>query len=1338
MSPGVFPFFNAELELELPEMVFSPSLNKDVHGGFYDLVESLISDIYKKASIMQRVSGEESYQAIMESHDDLNVIRNDIMNRVVSVMDAATQFSHSFNTYSSLWVDDRQEFLRQFLTYGHILTQEEIEAHGADGVPESPPELDQFKEQIDSYENLYDQVMKIENTERFDDWFRISLKSFKQSLLNIIKKWSLMFKEHLIRHVETSLSGLQEFIKETDVGLTKEVTEGDFEGLVDVITHINGVKERQTTTDNMFEPLKLTIELLKSYDHEMSEEVYKQLNDLPEKWNNTKKTMVTVKQEVAPIQAVEVADIRRKCTSFDVRQHEHRELFRKLPIFNFDAQNPYIGINEAHKEMKEMEEVMNELKENATLFEVNIPDYKQLKASRKDVVLVKEVWDLNNVVLGSMQDWKGTLWSEINIENMENDTKRFAKDIRTIDKEARSWDVFSGLETEVKNMITSLRVVAELQNSSIRDRHWHQLMNATGVRFTMNEETTLEDLLRLNLHEHEDTVKEIVDKSVKEMGMEKMLKELETTWSTMEFEHDEHTRTGTCMLRSSEELIETLEDNQVQLQNLMTSKYIAHFLDEVSGWQKKLSTTDSVMTIWFEIQRAWSHLESIFIGSEDIRRQLPEDSARFDTIDTDFKAIMANAKDIPNVVQVTNQSGLFEQFEDLQGRLTLCEKSLAEYLETKRLAFPRFYFVAQADLLDILSNGNNPKIIATHLSKLFDNTTDLKFKGEEKVAIGMFSSEREYVDFEEDCNCDGQVEVWLNRVMDSMRAAIRHYLSDAVVTYEEKPREKWLFDYCAQVALTTTQIWWTTEVGIAFSRLEEGYENAMKDYSKKQIQQLNNLITLLLGDLSKGDRQKIMTICTLDVHSRDIVLKMISEKTETASAFLWCAQLRARWSDLDNHAYINICDAQFKYSYEYLGNTPRLVVTPLTDRCYITLTQSLHLIMGGAPAGPAGTGKTETTKDLGRALGIMVYVFNCSEQMDYKSVGNIYKGLAQTGAWGCFDEFNRISVEVLSVVAVQVKSIQDAIKDKKKRFVFEGTEIDLVPTVGIFITMNPGYAGRTELPENLKALFRPCAMVVPDFELIAENMLLAEGFLDAKYLAKKFITLYTLCKELLSKQDHYDWGLRAIKSVLVVAGSLKRGDRGRPEDQVLMRALRDFNVPKIVTDDMQIFLGLIGDLFPALDVPRKRVPELESAVKQAVLDLKLQPEEGFCLKVVQLEELLNVRWSVFVIGNAGTGKSQILKSLQRTYTNMKRRPVCTDLNPKAVTNDELFGVINPATREWKDGLFRSVIKNHKKIRIFEKKTIFENDFFSGNLEKFYHARSFKHYSRWSKMDLIGW
>ena len=288
-------------------------------------------------------------------------------------------------------------------------------------------------------------------------------------------------------------------------------------------------------------------------------------------------------------------------------------------------------------------------------------------------------------------------------------------------------------------------------------------------------------------------------------------------------------------------------------------------------------------------------------------------------------------------------------------------------------------------------------------------------------------------------------------------------------------------------------------------------------------------------------------------------------------------------------------------------------------------------------------------------------------------------------------------MEVLSVIAVQVKSIQDAIKEEKKRFDFMGEDIPLNPTVGIFITMNPGYAGRAELPENLKALFRPCAMVVPDLGLICEIMLVAEGFLEARTLSRKFITLYTLCKELLSKQDHYDWGLRAIKSVLVVAGALKRSDPERPEDQVLMRALRDFNLPKIVSDDNPVFLGLISDLFPSLDVPRKRELEFEKAVKHAACDLKLQPEESFVLKVVQLDELLFVRHSVFVVGFAGTGKSQIWKTLFRTYQNLKKKATVSDLNPKAVTNDELYGIINPATREWKDGLFSVIMRDQANI-----------------------------------------
>jgi dynein heavy chain len=141
----------------------------------------------------------------------------------------------------------------------------------------------------------------------------------------------------------------------------------------------------------------------------------------------------------------------------------------------------------------------------------------------------------------------------------------------------------------------------------------------------------------LNLHKCEDDVKNIVDKSVKEMNMEKSLKEFAEIWNTMQFEYLPHNRTQYNLLKVREELIEILEDNQVQLQNMLNSKFVGHFYDEVANWQTKLNTADRVINIWLEVQRTWVYLEAIFIGSDDIRIQLPEDTRRFETLDKEFK-----------------------------------------------------------------------------------------------------------------------------------------------------------------------------------------------------------------------------------------------------------------------------------------------------------------------------------------------------------------------------------------------------------------------------------------------------------------------------------------------------------------------------------------------------------------------------------------------------------------------------------------------------------------------------------------------------------------------------
>ncbi|KAF4683419.1 Cytoplasmic dynein 2 heavy chain 1 [Perkinsus olseni] len=337
------------------------------------------------------------------------------------------------------------------------------------------------------------------------------------------------------------------------------------------------------------------------------------------------------------------------------------------------------------------------------------------------------------------------------------------------------------------------------------------------------------------------------------------------------------------------------------------------------------------------------------------------------------------------------------------------------------------------------------------------------------------------------------------------------------------------------------------------------------------------------------------------------------------------------------------------------GNSSKLVHTPLTDKCYMTLMHGLHLGYGGNPYGPAGTGKTESVKALGSWLGRQVLVFNCDEGIDYKSMTRIFVGLVRCGAWGCFDEFNRLLEEQMSAISQQIEVIQSAIKGK-------------LPTVDLLGII---------------------AMSVPDNELIAEVILFSEGFRSAKLLSGRIVSLFLLSSQLLSAEQHYDWGLRALKSVLMLAGQLLQREGAalgnEQESKILVMAARLSILAKLSKEDTTRFASLLEDIFPGVEAAEVDHGAIEVCVKDTLRENQMCVEEMQVSKILQLHEACKQRIGVSIVGPSGSGKTVIWRSLAGGLMRLGKSTSVHTINPKSMSKQQLLGRLNADTREWTDG-----------------------------------------------------
>ena len=1138
-------------------------------------------------------------------------------------------------------------------------------------------------------------------------------------------KYDFWHKEIMNQFAQKSNEGMIEFSKKIRAAkdiLERNSLETESGDIVAFITEISKVNKNLSKWQTEMDKYKKAHTILQKQKFNFPQK-FKKIEELDKEWNNflnilkEKSNVMKEKEPGAKARiSAEEATITARISELEKYWSE------KKPD---KADNPSEALEILSEAKKLIEEVNDSYVKNCKakeLLEMEYSDPNKLNNLYDEIKDLEDVWTELNKIFSKIDEKKDTPFVAINADKIKKALEEALAKIEELPDKYHSYDAFEITKKKLQYYKKINGIIGDLGTEAIKERHWKSILKILNINKT-EKELILNDLWKADLQKKEKLLQEIINQAAGELVLESYIKKSKNRWNDRELEMIQY-KDKCKLIKGWDDMFSLLDEDINSFQSMSNSPYYNLFKDEIEPWKDKLENIRLLFNEWVDVQRKWVYLEGIFFGSADIKNELPGDYNKFQSIDNEFTSLMkrvANKPYILEVISIPNIKSILE--EKLKTALERIQKALYNFLEKQRQNFARFYFIGDEDLLEIIGNSKDVNKITRHFNKMFAGMNSLLCEDGDELK-GMISREFEEVLFEKSVKIseDPVVYQWLRKVQEQMHFTLATKLEKAVseiseMDYIGKVDEfiKWIEQYPAQITVLSSQVLWSASIEAALTGVKtlKALPDGFSLESEEQV--INNMLSALsdqvLKDIKVDMRKKLEQLITELVHQRDVVRLLKAKKINNVEAFEWLYYMRfyfyPKTPDVLKRLQIKMSNASFDYGFEYLGVAEKLIQTPLTDRCYLTLTQGLYFRLGGAPFGPAGTGKTESVKALGGQLGRFVLVFNCDENFDFKAMGRIFVGLCQVGAWGCFDEFNRLEERILSAVSQQILIIQLGLREFANNIDLMGKNIKLNHQMGIFVTMNPGYAGRSQLPDNLKQLFRQMAMVKPDKDMIAQVTLYSQGYKTAERLSSKMVSLFELCSSQLSSQSHYDFGLRALKSVLVNAGNLKRKedkerevtkkDSGLPieqlEQNILLRSVCNTLIPKLVSEDITLFNSLLSGVFPDCKIEEVR----EDALKNKIIELcqlrNLNPENKFIDKILQLYSIQKMHHGVMMVGQSGTGKSAAWKILLEALTaldNIKGESYIID--PKAVNKENLYGKLDQTTLDWTDGVFTGTLR----------------------------------------------
>ena len=545
----------------------------------------------------------------------------------------------------------------------------------------------------------------------------------------------------------------------------------------------------------------------------------------------------------------------------------------------------------------------------------------------------------------------------------------------------------------------NIRVISCLCNPGIRQRHWNRMSDIIGYDITPNSGSSLRKVLRLSLAEFMDRLEEVSISATKEHALEQSLNQMIEQWSGVAFETTNYRDTTNVKILGSTELIESyLDEHLIKTQTMRGSPYFKPFEKEVLGWESQLVRIQDTIAAWIIVQEKWLYLEPL-LTVEDVIRHLSHESILFKEVDTNWKTIMEDIAGDPRVLKTAGVPGMLEMLNRNLELLQEINLGLSNYLDQRKFVFPRFFFLSNKEILQVLSETRDPSKVQPFLRNIFSGIQRVEFNDIQSIqALLSPLGERIQLSYPiQPRESKGCVERWLHDLQTQMVNTIQDLILASNETYSGLRRAEWVTEWPCQVVLTVALTTWTKDIIEAM----KGGEQALQEQFNRQKTDIQDLMTLLDQDHSRIIKATIQSLIIQDIYMRDVTGEIHTRKISSENDFFWVKQIKLIHSD--DELSLNMLDVTAAYKYEYLGLVQRLVITPTTQKSFLTLLTAFKAAYFGNIQGVSGVGKSALVKDLASYLGVMFRVKNGSSIVNMTSINNFLKGVASSGCWALIE-----------------------------------------------------------------------------------------------------------------------------------------------------------------------------------------------------------------------------------------------------------------------------------------------------------------------------------------------